>query len=77
MKDSFSTGGVGGGGGFRVIHAHYIYCMFNFYYNYISSTSDRQAFDPGGWGLLGETHFSSQSFQLILTGDLVLSDPPF
>ena len=31
---------------------HYIYCALNFHYYYISSTSDHQALDPGGWGPL-------------------------
>ena len=33
-----------------MIQGHYIYCAFYFYYYYISSTSDHQALDPGGWG---------------------------
>ena len=41
------------GGGFRVIQVHYIYCALYFYY--ISPTSDHQALDPGGWGLLSST----------------------
>ena len=51
--DNFSTvrsGGVGGDG-FGMIQAHYIYCALYFYYN-IKSTSDHQALDSGGWGLL-------------------------
>ena len=40
------------GGGFGVIQERYIYCPFYFYYYYISSTSDHQALDPGGWGPL-------------------------
>ena len=32
------------------MQAHYIYCAFYFYYYYISSTSDHQTLDPGGWG---------------------------
>ena len=40
-----------GGYGFRMIQAHYIYCVLYFYYYYISSTLD-QALDPGGWGPL-------------------------
>ena len=28
----------------------YIYCALYFYYDYISSISDHQALDPGGWG---------------------------
>ena len=35
---------------FRMIQAHCIYCTLYFYYYYISSTSDHQALDPGGWG---------------------------
>ena len=42
-------GGGEGGGGFRMIQVHYIYCALCFYYSYISSTSDQQALDPGGW----------------------------
>ena len=44
--------GLGWGGGFRMIQVHYIYCAFYFYYYYISSTSDHQPLDPGGWGPL-------------------------
>ena len=40
----------GRGDGFRMIQAHYIYCALNFYFYYISSTSDHQALDPRGWG---------------------------
>ena len=47
MEDSFSTDG-GWGDGFRMIQVHYIYCALYFYYYYISSTSDHQAFDPKG-----------------------------
>ena len=34
---------------------HYIYCApyFYYYYFYLSSTSDHQALDPGGWGYMG------------------------
>ena len=45
-QDSFSTG-IGGGGWFGMIQAHYIYYALYFYY-YISSISDHQALDPGG-----------------------------
>ena len=31
---------------------HFISCAFHFCYYYISSTSDHQALDPGGWGSL-------------------------
>ena len=41
-----------GGGWFRMIQVHYIYCALYFYYYYISSISDHQASDPGGWGPL-------------------------
>ena len=40
---------TGVGDGFGMIQAHYIYCTRHFYYYYISSTSDHQALDPGGW----------------------------
>ena len=47
------TGREGGGSdGFEMIRAHYIYCALYFYYYYVSSTSDHQALDPGGWGPL-------------------------
>ena len=39
--------------GFRMLQVHYIYCALHFYYDEISSTSDHQALDPGGGGLLG------------------------
>jgi len=38
-----------GGGGFKTIQTHYTYCALYLYYYYISSTSDHQALDPGGW----------------------------
>ena len=40
------------GDGFRMIQEHNIYCELNFYYYYMSSNSDHQALDPGGWGPL-------------------------
>ena len=43
---------TGVGDGFRMIQVHYLYCALYFYYYYISSTSDHQALDPGGWGPL-------------------------
>ena len=50
MEDNFSTD-RDWGDGLRMIQVHYIYCALYFhYYYYISSTSDHQAFDPGGWG---------------------------
>ena len=42
--------GLGWGDGFGMIQVLYIYCALHFYYYYISSTSDHQALDPGGWG---------------------------
>ena len=48
----FWHGQVGGGGdGFEMIQAHYLYCVLDFYY-YISSTSDHQALHPGDCGPL-------------------------
>ena len=38
-----------GGGGFRMIQAHYIYCALHFCYYYINSTSDHQTSDSRGW----------------------------
>ena len=40
------------GDGFGMIQEHYMYCALYFYYYYVSSTSDHQALDPGGWGPL-------------------------
>ena len=51
VEDNFSED-QGGGDGFGMIQAHYIYHALYFYYYYISSTSDYQALDPGGWGPL-------------------------
>ena len=42
--------------GFGMIQVHHTYCALNFYYN-ISSTSDHQALDPGGWGPIIYTIF--------------------
>ena len=51
LEDNFSMDwGQWRGGGFEMIQVHYIYCALYFYY--ISSTSDHQALDPGGWGPL-------------------------
>ena len=49
MEDNFSMD-QGWGNDFGMIQVHYIYCALYFYYYYISSTSDHQALDPGGWG---------------------------
>ena len=43
---------VVGRDGLGMIQVHYIYCVLYFFYYYISSTSDHQALDLGGWGLL-------------------------
>ena len=53
MEGGFPTdwGGVGWDG-FRMIRALYMYRALYFCYYYISSTSDHQALDPGGWGAL-------------------------
>ena len=40
------------GGGLGMIQAHYISCALYCYYCYISSTSDHQALELGGWGPL-------------------------
>ena len=53
MEDNFSTDGAGvDRDGFWMIQVHYIYCALYSSYYYISSTSDHQALDPGGWGCL-------------------------
>ena len=41
-----------GGDGLGVIQARYTYCALYFPYYYISSTSDHQALEGGGWGHL-------------------------
>ena len=46
MEDSFSTN-QGWEDSLGMIPVHYIYLAL-----YISSTSDHQALDPGGWGPL-------------------------
>ena len=46
--------GLGIGDGFGMIQFHDVYCTLYFYYYYISSTSDHQALDRRGWGLLLE-----------------------
>ena len=46
METSFLCTGDGGDG-FRMIRVHYTYCALDFYYDYISSTSDHQALGPG------------------------------
>ena len=41
--------GLGGGGSFRVIDAHNVYCVLYFCYYYVSSTLDRYRLDSGNW----------------------------
>ena len=40
------------GDGFEMTQVYYISCALYFYDYYISPTSDDQALDPEGWGLL-------------------------
>ena len=47
VEDTFS--GVGGGGSFRVIDAHHIYCVLYFCCYYVSSTLDGYRLDSGSW----------------------------
>ena len=58
----------GKGGWFGMIQAHYVYCILHFCYYYISSISDHQALDPGGWGPLS----SSRASQVVLE----IEEPP-
>ena len=51
MKDCFLTDS-GGENSVGMIQVHYIYYALYFYYYHISSTSDHEALDPGGWGPL-------------------------
>ena len=48
-RQFFHRWGNGQGGGFRMNQAHYMYCVLYIYHYYISTTSDHQALDPGGW----------------------------
>ena len=50
VEDNFSMDQGGSGEGLGTIQARYISCPLYFYY--ISSTSDHQALDPGGWELI-------------------------
>ena len=52
LEDNFSSDQGWGGDGFRMLQVHYIYPALYFYDYYISSTSDHQALDSGGWGPL-------------------------
>ena len=51
VEDKFSAD-QGEEDGHGMIQVHYTYCTLYFYYYYLSSTSDHQALDPRGWGLL-------------------------
>ena len=53
MEDSFSTA-QGWGDGSGMIQGHYLYCALYFCYYCISSISDLQELDLGGWGPLFE-----------------------
>ena len=52
LEDNFSSDQAWGGDCFRMLQVHYIYCALYFYNYIISSTSDHQALDSGGWGPL-------------------------
>ena len=49
MEDVFHRLVLGVGDGLGMIQSHHIYCVFYFYHDYISFTSDYQALDPPGW----------------------------
>ena len=49
MEDSFSMD-LGWGASLGMIQAQDINCALYFCYYYITSTSDHQVLDPGGWG---------------------------
>ena len=54
-----------------MVHAHCISCALYFHSYYISSTSDHQALDPGGRGLLTLRHIAELGNVLSsLPGDL-------
>ena len=48
-RQFFHGQGTRGCGWFWIIQVHYIYYALYVYYYYISSTSDHEALDPGGW----------------------------
>ena len=54
MQDNISVD-QGWGDGFGIIQVSYIYCALYFCNDYISSTSDHQALDPGGCGPLEQS----------------------
>ena len=49
VEDNFLLGQRVSGDGFEKIQGHCIYCAL-YFYCYISSISNHQAFDPRGWG---------------------------
>ena len=57
------------GDGFGMIQACYFYGALHFYYYYVSSTSDHQVLDPGGWGCL------AQSISVTLPSGYTLESP--
>ena len=63
-----------------MIKAYYIYCAFSSCYSYISSTSDHEALDLGGWGPLYLTlHFHGLNGRAATcpgTNHLECSKPP-
>ena len=66
MEDNFSfKWEVGNGLG--MIQGHYIYCALYFSSYYISSTSDHQTLDPGGWSPLPYTR---RRAKLVVSGGI-------
>ena len=63
-KPTYSVAGRSAGLG--VIWVHCIYCALYFYHCYVSSTSDRQALDPGGWEPLLYWLFRPEEFLCFL-----------
>ena len=57
-----------------MIQVRYTYCALYFYYYCISSTSDHQTLDPGGWGALSTSFHSLESPLLPTPNDPF---PPF
>ena len=62
VQENFSTDGLGDG--VRMIQVHHIYCALYLYYEYISSTSDHQALDLGGWGPLESEMVTGPSYNI-------------
>ena len=68
VEDNFSMDAVGVEDVFSMIQAHYIYDAIYFCYYYISSTSDHQTLDPGGWGPLKRTELKINSVPWFVFG---------